>query len=198
MGFTSKLTGALLRYRKYQVFERDLTQPIPATKAPASAQFRVAAPEDITRVAADLGYGEEWKSSALESIGKGNVCVIAEQEGRIVQAGWVSFDSVTIPPRSLPLGPRWAYFHDVRTAQGHDDAALLRAGTIFRMGVARERGAVRGVNLVFAGYRSTVQELEAVGFRLTGDVKRARVLTRWWWDRYPAGLSERLLKGAAA
>jgi hypothetical protein len=198
MGLASKLTGAVLRYRRYQVFERDLTQAIPPADASASAQFRVATAEDIrTRVAADLGYSEEWKSSALESIGKGNVCVIAEQDGRIVQAGWVSFDSVTIPPRSLPLGPGWAYFHDVRTAPGHDDAALRRAGAIFRINVAKERGATRGVNLVFSGYRSTVQELEALGFRLTGDVKRARVLTWWWWDRYPVGLSERLLNAAA-
>jgi hypothetical protein len=197
MGFTSKLTGALLRYRRYQVLERDLTQPIPAADAPASSRFRVATPGDITRLATDLRYGEEWKSSALESIGNGNICAIAEQDGRIVHAGWVSFDTVTIPPRSLPLGSGWAYFHDVRTAPGNDDTTLRRAATIFRMQAATERGAVRGVNLVYSGDRAAIEELETLGFRPTGDVKRARILTRWWRDRYPEGLSDRLLSTVA-
>ena len=188
-----------MRSRQYLVLQRDITEPLTASAAPSAVSFRAATVADInTRVAAGLGYGDDWKRDAANSVAGGNSCVIGEADGRAVYTGWLSFDAVAVPPRSFLLGPGWAYFHDVRAAEPYDTPEVRFAGLSYRMHLAAERGARNGLNLVYAGDTVGLHAMQEAGFVVTGDIKRSRILRHWWWDRYPDGFEQHLLQGCAA
>jgi ribosomal protein S18 acetylase RimI-like enzyme len=201
MAFREKVARArrgIVTTWRGQVLERDLSLPVDGGEARLDVTWRAATPEDIESLTwEDLRYDEFRKRNAIEMLGEGSICMIAEHEGQVAHIGWISFNRLVAGPVSQELGPGWAYFYDTRTPDRFRGMGLQKAGIKARVEHARSLGHLRGVNVVDVTNAISLHNYESMGFRRVAQASALRVMRRWVNVSVPGIFRDRVGSDAA-
>ena len=93
----------------------------------------------------------------------------------------------------MKIAPAWGYLCDTRTLPAFSGRGLEEASIIERLRLAKQHGAVRGINLTYAGDRRTKDTYYSLGFRKFTSIRRARFMSKFWYEWNPDWLAGYLL-----
>ena len=103
MGFIKHICKDAIDYEKYQVMETDLSEHIEIkdAKIPVNIRTLTSSEDDISKIVAfwpdvyspRFSTPESLKEMIIKRLAAGEVCNIAEYEGKIIHMGWQGFQN---------------------------------------------------------------------------------------------------------
>lgn len=192
----SSVPRKLIDYQWIYVIGRDLSRPVPEARSPVGFTWRFAAAEDFAQDIPGVRLNAGRRKYALELLGQGSICLVAETGGRIVHIRWITFGRLQSDPFDIKLGDGWAYMHRARTDPEFEGRGLNHYGIKRSAEYAAQNGARHTVSLIDETNQRSLGISNRMAGQTLGRVGLIRILGRWQVKRIPAGLLQSLTNPA--
>jgi hypothetical protein len=171
---------AIYRSNRVYIYEKDLSEDIPAPETLLDVAWRTGTQVDIDALnVADHNYDETRKQLARAALSEGAELVIAEHNGEVAHLCWTSFKALELPGLFIPLGPGRVFMYDARTPDKFRGKHLHGAGMRVRTARAKAAGYRFAVSLADSTSPTSSHNFEREDFKLLGTIKMHRLFRKF-------------------
>lgn len=155
---------------------RDLKEPIPTSKPSLEFTMRWAGKQDLFAVNALQGFVDD-PGPMEDALGKGDRCLLLEQDGRIFAFAWVTFRDYGLAlwyTLKLEPGSSYLVYIFVHPEYGNKGAGAYLLGSLMK--ALREQGYNRLVSGMYSNWDTSFKLHVKMGFNVQRRLSQCKIL----------------------
>jgi GNAT superfamily N-acetyltransferase len=155
---------------------RDLKEPIPIGKPSLEFSMRWAGKKDLFALNALQGFVDD-PAAMDDALGKGDRCLLLEQDGRIFAFAWVTFRDYGLALwYTLKLQPGWSYlvYIFVHPKYGNKGVGAYLLGSLMKS--LGEQGYTRLVSGMYSNWETSFRLHTEMGFSVQRRLSHCKIL----------------------
>lgn len=163
---------------KLIIFEYDLENQVKFNPSPINLSFRFCQKKDIDSMDNDLyGYNEQGKNYSKNQFDKGDRCILAINDGRIVGYVWIMKDHLELSiNNNIQISGKRSYIYKGFVLYEFRGKRILSSMDKYVFDLLKDEGKKFVVTTVSIYNTPSLQARERSGFRRVGEVIQIRFL----------------------
>ncbi len=172
-----KLSTFLYCRIEYLVLTRSLEEPLPLVEARLPITYRVAEPDDLSRLEGAVLPSE--LAYFRERLAHGRICFLGFYQDDVAAYGWLTDEVVfEIDNLQLRLGLGDAYVDDIYTLPAYRRQGIASTGALRRLQFLKERGFKRSVSIVRLDNAPALKMNKKLGYKEADRLTFRRILLK--------------------